>query len=94
MKNLILLCSISLVITSCAVYYALGRYFFGKSISKMSAISKIKFVLMITCPVLLIYASYLIYAKADFMLATIISLLATVVLIVCSNNQGKHNEKR
>lgn len=38
---------------------------------------------MITCPVLLIYASHLIYAKADFMLATIISLIVTSVLMVC-----------
>lgn len=83
MKNLVLLCSIVLIIASCAVYYALGRYFFGKSISKMSVTSKIKFILMITCPVLLIYASYLIYAKADFMLATIISLMVTAVLMVC-----------
>lgn len=83
MKNLVLLCSIVLIITSCAVYYALGRYFFGKSISKMSVTSKIKFILMITCPVLLIYASYLIYAKADFMLATIISLMVTALLMVC-----------
>ncbi len=49
----------------------------------MSVTSKIKFIFMITCPVLLIYASHLIYAKADFMLATIISLIVTSVLMVC-----------
>lgn len=83
MQNLVLLCSIVLIIATCAAYYALGRYFSGKSISKMSVTSKIKFILMITCPVLLIYASYLIYTKADFMLATIISLMVTAVFILC-----------
>ena len=84
MKNLILGCSIVLVITSCAVYFALGRYFSGKSISNMSMASKLKAILMISFPAFLIYASYLIYFKAEFMSATIICLIVTAVLIVFS----------
>ena len=83
MKNLMLGCSIVLIITLCAVYFALGRYFSGKSISNMSVTSKLKSILMIACPAFLMYASYLIYFKAEFMTATI-CLIVTAVLSVCS----------
>lgn len=84
MKNIVLICSIVLIITSFAIYFALGRCFYRKSILKMSVASKIKFILMIICPAFLIYASYVLYFKENFTFATIISLIVTVVLIVCS----------
>ena len=78
-----LICSIALVICSVATSFSMGRHYFKENIFKLDFITKIKFILMISCPILLIYAAYVIYSREAFILATLISMLATVILIVC-----------
>ena len=56
----------------------------------MSLVHKIKFTLMAICPILVLYAAYTLYFKERFILSTLISMLATGVLIVMGSTNLKN----